>query len=269
MTRRPTAPQAALTDAIARTLEADPRIAAAWLAGSLGRGQGDAYSDVDILVLCEDGKIAETAAAYAKDVSAIARPVLVKTLYGGRIVNVVTEDWQRFDLVFIEAETLPRYNANDLTALFNRGTRAPPRTTRPPHETAPETLRNLVEEFLRVLGLSPVAHGRGENLASLSGVEMLRRMLIDVMLEENGIGPAERGSALHLNAFLTEDQRRALEALPPVGAEPESLLAANRALTALFFPRARALAVKIGMAWPQALEDATRAHLKKNLDFEF
>jgi predicted nucleotidyltransferase len=269
MTHGPTEQQAALIAAIRGVLEADPRIAAAWLAGSLGRGAGDAYSDVDILVLCEDGQVGEVAAAYAKDVSAIATPVLVKTLFGGRIVNVVTDDWQRFDLVIIEAETLPRYNAAELTPLFNRGTRAPPRTTRPPHKTTPEVLRNLVEEFLRVLGLSPVAHGRSETLASLSGVEMLRRMLIDLLLEENGVGPAERGSALHLNAFLTPQQRSALEALPSIAANRESLLAMNRALAALFFPHARALAAKIGMEWPQALEDATRAHLKKTLDFEF
>ena len=269
MTHRPTAEQAALIAAIRRALEADPRIAAVWLSGSLGRGAGDIYSDVDILALCEDGTVGEVAAAYAKDVSAIATPVLIKTLFGGRIVNVVTEDWRRFDLVFIAAETLARYNAAELTPLFNRGTREPPRTTRPPHKTAPDTLRDLVEEFLRVLGLSPVTHGRGENVASLSGVELLRRMLIDVLLEGNGVGPAERGAALHLNAFLTSGQRVALEALPPVAPNRESLLAANRALAAMFFPAAKALAAKIGMEWPQALEDATHAHLKKTLDFEF
>ena len=262
--------QTALIDAIRRTLQADARIAALWLSGSLGRGAGDGYSDVDTLVLCEDGKVAEVAAAYTKDVAKIASPVLVNTLYGGRILNVVTQEWQRFDLVFIEAEALPRYNANDLTPLFNKGTCEPPRSVPVPYATSPAALRKLVDEFLRILGLAPVVLGRGEHVNALSGIGLLRRMIIDVMLEENGIGPAARGGALHLNIFLTGDQRRALEALPPLSATRESIVTTNRAMAALFLSHARALAAKIAMDWPQALEDATRAHLKKSgLDFGF
>ncbi|HWD28246.1 MAG TPA: hypothetical protein VG387_13835 [Rhizomicrobium sp.] len=270
MTHTPTAQQAVLIAAIQRVLEADPRIAALWLAGSLGGGGGDAFSDVDMLVLCEDGKIAETAAHYVKGVAAIAAPILINPLFGGRIVNVVTKDWQRFDLVFVEAESLPRYNANELTPLFNRGTHGPPRDQRPPHRTDPAALRKTVQEFLRIFGTAAVVYGRGEHLVTQTGIGMLRGLVIELMLEENGLGPAERGGALHLNTLLTGDQRRALEALPSAAANRESLLAANRALAALFFPRARALAAKIGMDWPQALEDATRVHLKKaDLDFGF
>jgi predicted nucleotidyltransferase len=269
MTHTPTAEQAALIAAIHRVLEADPRIAALWLAGSLGRGAGDAWSDVDMLVLCEDGKVAEVSAAYAKDITAIATPVLLKPLFGGVILNVVTQDWQRFDLTLIEAGGLPRYYANELTPLFNRGTRTPQLGDRPPHRTDPAALRATIEEFLRIFGTAPVAYGRGEHIVTLTGVGLLRGLLIELMLEENGLGPAQRGGALHLNTLLTGEQRRALEALPPVTTERESLLAANRALATLFFPRARALAAKIGMVWPQALEDATRAHLKRAMDFEF
>ena len=269
MTHRPTAEQAALIAVIQRVLEEDSRIEAVWLAGSLGQGKGDAWSDVDILVLCAAGKSGEVGAAYTKDISAIAKPVLLKPLFGGVVLNVVTEDWQRFDLTLIEAASLTRYNANDLTVIFNRGTREPPRTARPPHRTDPAALRGLVEEFLRIFGITPVAFGRGEHIVSLTGVGLLRGLLIELMLEENGLGPADRGGALHLNILLTDAQRRALEALPPAAAEPQSLMAANRALAALFFPRARALAQKIGTQLPQALEDATRAHLKKSMDFEF
>src|SRR5579862_3951429 len=106
----PTAEQSALIDRIRIVLEADARIDAVWLAGSLGKGRGDAFSDVDILALCADGKAAEVSAAYA-DPSAIAKPVLVNRLFGGAVLNVVTEDWQRFDIVFLEKVGLARYNA--------------------------------------------------------------------------------------------------------------------------------------------------------------
>ncbi|HUO89118.1 MAG TPA: hypothetical protein VMU08_08085 [Rhizomicrobium sp.] len=263
----PTAQQAALIDRIKRVLEADARIEAAWLAGSLGKGKGDRFSDVDVLALCTDGKAGEVSAAYA-DPSAIARPVLVNLLFGGYIVNVVTEDWQRFDIVFLEKAGLGRYNAADLTPLFNRSGTGPPHAERKPYAATPDAVLKLVNEFLRVIGLGPVGLGRGEYLVALTGIEFLRRMTIDLMLEENGVGPAERGGALRVNVFLTEDQRRALESLPPVAADRESLLAADRALAAVFLPRARALAAKIDMAWPDALEQATRRHLKAELGLE-
>jgi predicted nucleotidyltransferase len=211
----PTAQQSALIDRIKRVLEADARIDAVWLSGSLGKGKGDEFSDVDILALCAEGRAGEISAAYA-DPSTIAKPALVNLLYGGRIVNVVTEDWQRFDIVFIEKSAFGMYNAADLMALFNRTGAEPPRTERQLYAATPAAVLKLVNEFLRVLGLGPVGIGRREYLVALWGIELLRRMTIDLMLEENGIGPAERGGALHLNIFLTQDQRRELETLPPV-----------------------------------------------------
>jgi predicted nucleotidyltransferase len=263
----PTAAQDKLIADITAALEKDARIEAAWLAGSLGRGQGDAFSDVDVLVLCAEGRGAEVAAAYA-DPSAIAKAVLVNLLYGGRIVNVVTEAWQRFDLSFIEEAQLGMYDSAALSPLFNRSGREPPRAVRQPYAATPDAVRRLVNEFYRILGLAPVGIGRGEYLVSLSGVELLRRLAIDLMMEENGIGPAERGGALHVNTLLTAEQRSELEGLPPVAADRDSLLTADKALAAVFLPRARALAAKIGMAWPDSLEQATRRHLKAELGLE-
>ena len=73
-----TAEQQALIEAIHRALAADDDVEAVWLAGSLGRGRGDAFSDVDVLVLAADGQLNSLMAArYAGDLSAIATPLLV------------------------------------------------------------------------------------------------------------------------------------------------------------------------------------------------
>lgn len=53
----------------------------------------------------------------------------------------------------------------------------------------------LVNEFFRVLGLSVVAMGQEEYVLGLQGGDILRRLTVDLMLEENGIGPIERGGA--------------------------------------------------------------------------
>lgn len=259
--------QRALIDAAHRTLSGDPQIEALWLAGSLGDGRGDAFSDVDFLVLVADGKVADAAARYARDIAAIAEPALVNQLYGGRILNVVTTQWQRFDLTFVEAGDLGRFDGPRLTTVFNKGTRSPAALPTQTYRTQPDRLLQLTNEFLRVLGLSVVVMGREEYLVGLKGVELLRQMTIDLMLEENGVGPAQRGGALHLNGLLTPPQREALENLPPISASRERILAASGELAAIFLPRARKLAAQIAMAWPEAFEAVTRRHLRERLNF--
>lgn len=260
-----TADQQALIDAIRRVLEADDGVEAAWLAGSLGRGAGDAFSDVDVLVLTADGRLSEVAERYAADVSAIAEPALINPLFGGRVLNVVTLDWARFDLSFVEADQLGRHDASALTDLFNKSGRAPSRRDRAPYRTTPETLSKLVNEFLRVLGLLVVGTGRGEHVLGLTGVDLLRQMTFELMLEENGLGQADRGGMLHRWPLLTPDQQAELAGLAPVVADRDGIIAADVALARIFLPRARRLAAKIGMAWPEAFEAATRRHLHEAL----
>jgi predicted nucleotidyltransferase len=262
----PTAEQQSLIDTLRELLEAEPGVEAVWLAGSLGKGGGDAFSDVDLLVLVDDGGAGELTASLSDRLDGAVKPVLVNKLYGGRVINVVTDDWRRFDLSIVEGADLDRYAAAELKGLFNRGHRAPPDRPDTPYQTPPDRLLPLVQEFLRVIGLSVGAMGREEYELGLNGVDLLRRMTMDLMLEENGVGPAQRGGALRRNPFLTADQRAELAAIPPISAERRSVLAANRVLAAIFLPRARRLAESIGMAWPT--EDATRRNLKLKLDLD-
>ncbi len=262
-----TSAQNELITRIATVLESEPRIEGAWLAGSLGRGGGDAFSDVDVLVLCADGAANEVSAGFAAAPERIVQPVLVNALFGGRVLNVVTQNWERFDLTFIESEQLGRYDASDLRELFARGRKPQARPARP-HATSADQFSKIVNEFLRVLGLSVVVLGRGECFIAMSGVDLLRGLTRDLFLEENGIGPEQRGGALHLNPLLTAEQRALLNGLPPLAPSRESIIGNDIALTKIFLPRAKALAAKIGMAWPVVFEEATRRHLKTNLGME-
>lgn len=265
----PTPAQQSLIDRLRGFLLAEPRVEAAWLSGSLGKGQGDAFSDVDILVLVGPGASSAISADLAHNLASVATPVLVNSLFGGRVINVVTDDWQRFDLSFAEGDEIMRYDAKAVRPLFNRGDRTPP--THPPadYRTTPETLARLVEEFLRVLGLAVVGLGRREYLLVLTGVDLLRRMTMDLMLEENRISPADRGGALHRNPFLSEAQRSLLEGIPPLMATHQSALEAQRYLASAFLPRAKRLAAEIGMVWPTAFEEATRTSLRLHLGLQF
>jgi hypothetical protein len=257
--------QQTLIDAIARALSADPAIDAAWLAGSLGAGGGDAFSDVDVLVLAGAGKAGDTALHYASAHRDIAESVLVNTV-AGRVISVVTSDWRRFDLTFVNDADLIRYDRAKLTALFNKTGAEPPSPPTALYQTSPAALNQIVCEFFRVMGLTVVGMGRKEYILGLSGMELLRQMTINLMLEENAISPAARGGALHRNPLLTADQRAQLDALSPVAASHAGILAAQNEIAAIFLPRARRLAAQIGMEWPAALETATRRHLQNNLN---
>jgi len=88
------------------------------------------------------------------------------------------------------------------------------------------------------------------------------------MLEENGIAPSKRGGALRRRPFLSANQLADLAAIPPQRATRAGVIEPNMAITAIFLPRARRLADRIGAEWPTALEDATRRHLKLRLQLD-
>ncbi|MFZ1992397.1 MAG: hypothetical protein WAW96_21795 [Alphaproteobacteria bacterium] len=265
----PTEKQQILIDKIAARLERDDRIAAAWLSGSLGSGQGDEWSDVDVLALVRNASAAEVGGHYARNSDVIAETVFVQPLYGGSIVHNITPDWERFDLSFIEAGHLTRYDFTKLKPLFSKGGFEIPPLSPPPMPPQGERVTASINEFIRVMGLAPLVMGRKDYVNAFAGIGHLRARLIDLLIESNGISPAERGGALHLNRLLTADQVNMLSALPPVSASRESVIESTIALAKLFFPHARALADKLGLDWPTAFEAATRRHLERQLGVRF
>ncbi len=212
-----TAAQQALIDRIADVLGGDTRIEAAWLAGSFARGEADDFSDVDVLVLVADGAYEDVKADYARDLGDIADTALINPLFGGAVVNVVTTDWDRFDLSLVTAEHLHRYAGVALEPLFNRTGHAPPEAPeRPAYAPSSEAITAMATEFLRVLGLLVVVAGREDWVNAFFGIGHMRRATVDLMLEENRIAPQDRGGALHLNKLLTSEQHAELAALPPL-----------------------------------------------------
>jgi hypothetical protein len=67
----------ALLQHISQHLAADQRVVAAWLFGSLGRGQADALSDIDLWVVVADEAIAELVADRRPFTAQPGKPVLI------------------------------------------------------------------------------------------------------------------------------------------------------------------------------------------------
>jgi len=262
-----THPQQRLIDSINLALSRDSRIKSAWLAGSLGRGSGDAFSDVDIAVVVADADLQAALNSYRENASSIAHVVQIN-LVRGRVLNCITTDWDRFDLTFMKPGEFAGRPFEPMMALFNRET--PERETPPAsaYEPSADRVLEIVNEFIRVLGLLQVGIGREEYVLLEDGIGLLRRMTVDLMIEKNGIAPSARGGALHLRRLLTPEQHALLSALPPVSATRESALAGHQALARLLLPLARDMAARAGAIWPSAFEEATRRHLARTIGLE-
>ena len=66
-----------LLDRIVAALRTDERVAAAWFAGSLGRGDADAWSDLDVWVVVEDEHAGAVIAGSRSFVAAVGSPLLI------------------------------------------------------------------------------------------------------------------------------------------------------------------------------------------------
>jgi predicted nucleotidyltransferase len=240
----------AFVEHAAATLRTDERIAAAWLGGSLAAGSADAYSDVDLRIAVDDAAFDAFVADWQSLPQRLA-PTVMRRRIGtpeSPIVIAITPEWLRFDVAIARASAPERRGDR---VLFDRRATVP---TAPPaaRPDAAARLPGLVEEFLRVLGLARVVHGRGELVLAAHGAGLLRWSLVELYLIENR---AQRGGMLHLNPHLTAEQRTLLAALPTGPFELSAALARE------FLPRARTLMAAHGQPYPDEFERATLAYL--------
>ena len=84
---------------------------------------------------------------------------------------------------------------------------------------------------------------------------------MNLMLEQ--ATPLDRGGALRLGTLLPPDQMRVLEALPFPRPARAEVIEAHIEIARQFFPRARVLAKRFGVAWPDEFEAATHRILDK------
>lgn len=261
-----TAPQSNLLQHLCSALAGERRIGSAWLTGSLGAGRGDPWSDIDITLVVEPSDMAGLLSDLMRPDGPLP-PTALRISQLGRLVNGTTPDLLRFDLLLSTPEEFARQDGSSVRHLFGEPRHAPQERPQqqPDPAAAARRIEGLVTEFLRILSLAPVAVGRQEWVVMQDGVGHLRRLLIELMLEENAFGPAERGGAKKLNPFLTAEQVLELEGLTPPRAVEAELLAANRELRDRFLPRARRVAEGRGAIWPTDWEAAVMSGLARDL----
>ncbi len=247
---------------IADWAEAHGSIQAMFVSGSVAEGTADAFSDLDLVVVVNQ----PNCTALLDELRTViddAEPVVLDYRLGGDVLCLITEEWHRIDLVFggsdsgiLDRVLIPVFDPDDL---YDGA--ASEETLEP--ATADDVIE-LAMQFLRVLALSAVVHGRKDVHVGHDGADLLRHSLVELLLME----PPRRArpGAKKLLPVLTDEQQSVLKDLPPVADHLELLNAYNAAVASVFLPRARELTEALGGVWPIALERATRTHLRGTIE---
>lgn len=239
-----------------------------FLAGSYGRGTADEWSDVDLIAIVADGQERMVADHWRAVLQQITPIVFWNELPRGVIVlNAISEEWLRCDLTIATSKDFGRRARNTVKPLIDRdGVYDALPDALPPKEPDAGTVRYLIHEFIRMLGLMPVGVGRGEYVTMAVGVGMLRGHLEALLMQD--VTLPDPGGILHQSKLLPPEQMRLLASLPYPRPEREALIEANFAIAREFMPRARAMAERLDITWPDEFEAATRRRLALTLGEE-
>ena len=260
-------PQRSIIKRAQEVLQEDPRVQAAWLAGSYARGNADVYSDVDIHCLISDDHADWFRDHWAETAAAIMPVLMCQSIPGVAGGLVLSPTWEHLDLIFNPISRFRPETLTEFTPLFDRAGQLPkPHAPRQPAKAKTLT-REHIDLYFYIIGNLVVTLGRGEYLVALSGVTAVRdSFLVPVMVEDTGRKRA--GGAKRLNPFLGPEHRQFLEQLPPTAADPESICTSIALMAHEYSRLAKPLAARLGIEWPTDLERATADHLRKHIGIE-
>ncbi len=253
-----------ITNAVSET----PDIRALFLSGSYGNGLSDEYSDIDFVLVSEDGASDAVANLWRKAVELTGEIVLWWDRTNVPVlINAITADWTRTDVVILKPDQLGRQTQNALKPLFDRDNLYE-RLAKDTPKRSPDLkrFRYEVEDFIRILGLLHLAVGRDEYINGVLGVYLLRNKLVDLLIDETDA--PNRGGILHLNRLITDEQKDLLMSMPPATPNRDAMISAQLAYAEAYLPRARKRAEQLGMEWPERFEAVTWARLEETLSVQ-
>jgi hypothetical protein len=260
---------ARLRDTFAALLAAcrdEPAILAAWVGGSLARRTADDWSDIDLHLLVADPEAFAVGITdwFARTATAVLAHE-IPGVAGGFVF--VTPDWVHVDVILhgssgFEQEDFPARVLLDPHGLVREiPASAEEMVGEPylPHEQ--------IELYLYFMGVTLTVIHRREWLALAQGAAGFRdSLLIPLMLAENGVRKTD--GAKRLNRYLTPEQIASLQAIPPIGSNPEELVRAHSAIAREYLTRGRRLAAQLDEPWPSELEHASLELWRRELGID-
>jgi predicted nucleotidyltransferase len=249
--------------ALVAACENAPAILAAWVGGSLARDTADDWSDIDLHLLVAHPE--EFGSGIADWFASTLPTVLADEIPGvpGGFL-FVTPEWVHVDVIVhgsqgFSQDEFPARVLLDPQDLVRDIPASAEQMVGDPY--LPD---DLVRLYLYFMGVTVTVVHRREWLALAQGAAGFRdSLLIPLMLAENGVRKTD--GAKRLNRYLSAEQIAALQAIPPIGSDPEQLINAHAAIAREFLTRGRRLAADVDQPWPSALEHASLSLWQREL----
>lgn len=212
-------------DALVAACENDPAVLAAWVGGSLARDTADDWSDIDLhLLVAQPEKFGSGIADwFARTMPAVLADE-IPGVPGGFIF--VTPEWIHVDVIVHGSQGFSQDEFPARVLLDPQGLVRHIPASAEQMVGEPYFPDDQIRLYLFFMGVTVTVIHRSEWLALAQGAAGFRdSLLIPLMLAENGVRKTD--GAKRLNRYLTAEQIAALQALPPIGSDPEQLIMAH------------------------------------------
>jgi len=259
MSRSREAPSRAHEQLIARfsdACESDHRVVAAFVGGSIARGDADQYSDVDFCVVTTDEAADDVFADRAAIVAQLGTPLFLEDWgHEAPEVFVILADGTDVEVFFVAESRLKEMQVGSILPLLDRTgllTNLDLPMRAPPSEDLAVELRRVLAWFWHDVSHLIKALGRGQLWWAAGEVEALRGYCLNLVRIEQGVEAGDE-------PYFKIDAETSTVALEPVRStfapmEPEALTRAGSELVAFFGARGRPLADAYGLDYPSELE---------------
>jgi hypothetical protein len=242
--------------------QADPRVVAAFVGGSLATGTADEYSDLDLYLITADEDYDRFFAERGTFMRQLGEPVYLEDFggFGFDMVLFIFADGSKGELALAKASHFVHIHGGPYRVLVDKGGLLKG-VTSPVDQIPPKEQRHNLERamasFWRYLYLLTGALGRGRLLTAAEYLEGLRRPLVRVCRMSADFG--DGGSHPAAEAVLPEHLITALSRTYP-RLDRQEMTAAAREAVCLFQEVAKPLAAAHGVACPEAMEHVVLAY---------
>jgi predicted nucleotidyltransferase len=235
--------------------EADDRIVAAFLGGSIARGEADEYSDLDLCAITRNDAYEEVMADRADLIGRLGEPLFLEDFGVERNVFFILADGTEGEVFIFRESELDRIDAGPYRTLLDEGgILADAKFTVPGLDVAErvEELRQILLWFWHDVSHFVSAIGRGQLWWAAGQLEMLRAYCVNLERIDQGVETTGDEAYWKLDQSISTDRVAAIrETFVPI--DRRAMLRAAQEIVAFHRERAPVVAAAQGLTYPEEL----------------